>query len=163
VISSMRDPDDGPDSNSPQGTLSPVSAAPGDLRQLILWARKHFGVGAAAAVTCGAPNGGDFVALAGSVENELPCRQALCLAALRRRRPFLHTREKTAAEDCPHGAERCPHFCAGVPITSGQGELLGGVYVFDSKPHRFGVVDMEVLKGVAELVRRAMSVDAVAS
>lgn len=141
-----------------------ADAAPGDLRQLMRWAREHFRVGSAAAVTCGEHETVDFVAMAGDLENSTPCKRTLCSAALRYRRPFLHVRpasgdvgEQTA---CP---ESCPFFCAGVPITSAEGELIGGVYVFDSQPHRFSVVDMEVLKCVAKLVRRSVVGEAEAS
>lgn len=151
MIPSLRNETDFPADAQAVASVETGEPVPGDLRRLMRWARARFGVGSAAAVTCGEGETVDFVAMAGDLEHPIPCRRTLCSAALRHRRPFQSVRP--AADAC---SETCPLFCAGVPITSAEGELIGGVYVFDSQPHRFSVVDMEVLKCLAKLVRRSV-------
>lgn len=117
-----------------------------EIRDLMRWAREHFGV-RAAAVTLNERDRVGVLAVSGADAEQVP---------------DLLTRSGVACSSpSSSGAVRpisdAPLMvCGGVPFVSHSGESMGGVYVYDTAPHRLDVTDMAVLKQLAELVQQRM-------
>lgn len=124
------------------------------VRDLMKWARHHFGVKAAIATIRQQDRIG-VLAVDGVSGSEGETVPGACAELFLRAKPFCQGDAFAAGGPSVELRGDLP-FCAGEPIVSRDGELEGGVYVFDSSPRHFDVIDREVLRRLAELVRRSM-------
>jgi hypothetical protein len=124
-----------------------------ELRDLMRWARQHFGV-RAAAVTLNDRDSVGILAMDGADDDPAPCETSLRAAAHDHHHPF-HAEDTPLYPTAPPDGEALT-VCAGVPFVSPSGEAVGGVYVLDNEPHHFDVIEMIVLKRLADLVKLRM-------